>query len=138
MSESLLITAVGSSAVEIKIAAPVQSKGVAVNYVTSQSNQPQKYANTIYVWKTTSNNVPWGTTPPGTTSVESDRPVSTQLLDFPFEVQQDYIVGYGVAADPNTVCSTVYIPGATSSDPAPTSPPTPPCRSTPTGTTTSR
>jgi hypothetical protein len=117
MSESLAITAASGSAVEIKIPAPVQPKGVAVNYVTSEANKPQTNSNTIYVWKTTSSKVPWGNTPEGSTSVESDRPVSTQFLDFPFEVQQDYVVGYGVAADPNAVCSTVYIPGATYNDP---------------------
>jgi hypothetical protein len=118
VSEQLLeLKAVSGSAVEIKIPAPVQPKGVAVSYITSQDNRPQKYANHVYTWKTTSDNVPWGADPDGSTAVESDRPVSTQFVDFPFEVQQDYIVGYAVAADPNTVCSTVYIPGATSKDP---------------------
>jgi hypothetical protein len=114
----LPIKALSGSAVEIKIVAPVQPSGVAVNYVTSQVNKPQTYANNIYVWKTTSDNVPWGTVPDGNTAVESDTPVSTQFLDFPFLVKQDYIVGYAVAADPNAVCSTVYVPAATQSDPS--------------------
>lgn len=117
LEQLLELKAVSGSAVAIRIPAPVQPTGVAVNYVTSQDNRPQKYANQIYTWKTTSDNVPWGGGPDGTTAVESDRPVSTQFVDFDFEVHQDYIVGYAVAADPNTVCSTVYIPGATSSDP---------------------
>ncbi|MBV9365788.1 MAG: hypothetical protein JO286_00680 [Solirubrobacterales bacterium] len=116
--EAPAIKALSGSVVEIKIPAPVQPKGVGVNYVTSQDNKPQTYANNIYVWKTTSNNVPWGTTPDGNTAVAADTPVSTQFLSFPFLVQQDYIVGYAVAADPNAVCSTVYIPGATQSDPS--------------------
>jgi hypothetical protein len=114
---ALAIKAASGSAVEIKIPAPVQPKGVSVNYVTSQVNKPQTYANNIYVWKTTSDNVPWGTDPDGTTAVASDRPVSTQFVDFPFLVGQDYIVGYAVAADPKATCSTVYIPGASHEDP---------------------
>lgn len=117
LEQLLEIKAVSGSAVEIKIPAPIQSKGVPVLYVTSQDNRPQKYANQIYTWKTTSPNVPWGADQAGTTAVESDRPVSTQFVNFPFELQQDYIVGYAVAADTNTVCSTVYIPGASSNDP---------------------
>ncbi|HEX8207342.1 MAG TPA: hypothetical protein VF587_14870 [Solirubrobacteraceae bacterium] len=115
--ETLAVTGVSGSTVEIKIPAPVQPNGVAVNYVTSQANKPLTYANNVYAWKTTSNAVPWGTTPDGTVAVESDSPVSTQLLKFSFAVQQDYVVGYGVAADPNTVCSTVYIPGSSYDDP---------------------
>lgn len=115
--QALAIKATSGSAVAIKIPAPVQPSGVAVNYVTSQVNKPQTYANNIYVWKTTSDNVPWGTDPDGTTAVASDTPVSTQFLDFDFLVGQDYIVGYAVAADPKAVCSTVYIPGASHDDP---------------------
>jgi hypothetical protein len=115
--QALAIKATSGSAVEIKIPAPVQPKGVAVNYVTSQVNKPQTYANTVYVWKTTSDNVPWGTDPDGTTAVESDKPVSTQFVNFPFLVGQDYIVGYAVAADANATCSTVYIPGKSHDDP---------------------
>jgi hypothetical protein len=118
--ETLELKGVSGSAVEIKIPAPVQPKGVGVQYVTSQVNKPQKYANNIYVWKTTNDRVPWsgGSGPDGTSAVESDKPVSTQFVDFPFLVGQDYIVGYGVAADPNATCSTVYIPGDSYKDPS--------------------
>jgi hypothetical protein len=115
--QALAIKATSGSAVQIMIPAPVQPKGVSVNYVTSQVNKPQKYANNFYVWKTTSDNVPWGTDPDGSTAVASDTPVSTQFLDFDFLVGQDYIVGYAVAADPNATCATVYMPGASHDDP---------------------
>ena len=116
--EAPAIKALSGSAVEIKIPGSVQAHKTPVQYVTSQVNQPQAYANHIYVWKTTSNNVPWGTTPDGDTAVASNSPVSTQDVVFDFLVGQDYIVGYAVAADPNAVCSTVYIPQATQSDPS--------------------
>jgi hypothetical protein len=115
--QPLEITATKGSAVEIKIPAPVQPHSVAVNYVTSQVNKPKTYANNIYVWKTTSENVPWGTDPDGNTAVGSDSPVSTQPVEFDFLLQQGYIVGYAVAASGNAVCSTVYIPGASQEDP---------------------
>src|SRR5690242_17082280 len=100
IEQSLAITALTGSAVEIKIPAAVEPTGVAVTYVTSQLNKPQKYANTLYVWKTTGGQVPWGTDPDGKMAIASDSPVSTQKLDFDFLVKQGYVVGYAVAADP--------------------------------------
>lgn len=115
---ALEITATTSSAVQIKIPGQVEPTGALVNYVTSQTNQPKAYANHLYVWKTTSNAVPWGTDSDGDTAIDSNSPVSTQQLKFKFAVQQGYIVGYAVAADANAVCSTVYIPGDTYNDPS--------------------
>lgn len=106
-----------SEAVMLNVVGCVMPNGVLVNYATYQENKPKTYANYIYVWKTTSPDIPWGTTPVGKDAVATDTPVSTQQLDFPFEVGQDYIIGYAVGADPNAVCATVYVPADSIKDP---------------------
>jgi hypothetical protein len=118
MSEEVLaITAVSGSAVQLLIPTPVQKDGVGAHYVTQQTNLPQKYANNIYVWKTTSDNVPWGTDPDGTVAVATDAPVGIQFVKYPFLLGQGYIVGYAVGANPTMTCTTVYIPADSPDDP---------------------
>ncbi|PTU69521.1 hypothetical protein [Chromobacterium haemolyticum] len=105
----LLLTANDGSTVTIHFVGEPSAIGAIVNYVTNTANQPKKYGNHIYVWQTTSNIVPWAKSPDGFTAIDTDSSTSTQPVDFPFE-DKGYILGYAVAATPNAVCSTIYVP----------------------------
>jgi hypothetical protein len=106
-----------SSAVQIKVVGKVQRDGVTMNYVTSAVNKPKSYANTFFVWKTTNEVLPWGTAPVKTVALAADNPVSSQKIDFAFELGQGYIIGYAVGADQSATCAAVYIPEGQHEDP---------------------
>lgn len=106
-----------STAVQIRVVGAVQPDGVTINYVTSSLNKAKTFANTLYVWKVTSPDVPWGIDPDGTTAIAKDTPVSSQKIDFKFLLKQAYIIGYAVAADPNATCATIYIPADSQNEP---------------------
>jgi hypothetical protein len=106
-----------SSAVQISVVGVVQRDGVTMNYVTSALNKPKTYSNTFFVWKTTSEVLPWGTAPVKTVALAADLPVSSQKIDFAFELEQGYIIGYAVGSDQSATCATVYIPAGQHNDP---------------------
>jgi len=119
MTKVLEMTAASSnSAVAITVVGEAQRDGTVIKYITLGQNQPKANANQLYVWETTSENVPWGTATVGSTAIDSNRAVNSQKLDFQFRLGPDFIVGYAMAADPNTTCATIYIPSDAFKDPS--------------------
>lgn len=117
LDSKYILTAHESSSVTISIQGVPTAQGAIVNYITPPANQPKTFGNHIYVWQTTSNQVPWAKTPDGDTAVNTDSSTSTQMVNFDFE-QKGYIVGYGVAPTPQAVSSTIYMPPNKQMDPS--------------------
>jgi hypothetical protein len=113
--EQFLAQAV-STAVKLGIVGVPTDQGALANYVTLPATDPKSFGNHIYVWETTDNIVPWSKTPDGDTAIDSSSSTSTQLVKFAFE-EKGYIMGYAVAATPQAVCATVYMPVGKQTDP---------------------
>jgi hypothetical protein len=113
--EQFLAQAV-STAVKLGIVGVPTDQGALANYVTLPATDPKGFGNHIYVWETTDNIVPWSKTPDGDTAIDSSSSTSTQLVKFGFE-EKGYIMGYAVAATPQAVCATVYMPAGKQTDP---------------------
>ncbi len=118
MDEILAMTATAGTQTEIKVVGSASGDGALVNYVTSQRNRPKTYSNKLYVWETTSAAIPWAAAPVGNAAVATDAPVSTQMLDFAFQVGTGYVVGYAVGDSPTATCAQVYIPSTGVNDPS--------------------
>jgi hypothetical protein len=116
LDNNLIFTASSSSHVSISIQGVPTGEGVIVHYVTNTANRPKSNGNHIYVWQTTSNEVPWSKDPDGDTAVSSDSSSSDQPVEFAFE-QKGYIIGYAVAPTPQAVCSTIFIPAGQQDNP---------------------
>lgn len=82
---------------------------IAGTYDTISGNQPNTYANTLFLWQNT-NAIPYNQAPLASFSV----PGNTQMGSFAFSgisVQAwPYIIGYAVGPNPAQICSTAYIP----------------------------
>lgn len=113
----LFLTSADSDAVKISLKGVPSASGAILNYITAPANQPKSFGNHLYVWQTTSNIVPWDKTPDGDTAIGTDSSTSTQLVPFKFE-NKGYIIGYAVAASPQAVCSTIYMPAGKQDDPS--------------------
>jgi hypothetical protein len=111
------LSATDSSSVSISIQGVPTAQGAIVNFITAPANLPKTYGNHIYVWQTTAGIVPWGKTPDGDTAINTDSTTSTVPVNFAFE-EKGYIIGYAVAATPNAVCSTIYLPAGQQENPA--------------------
>ncbi|MCK5057203.1 MAG: hypothetical protein KAT34_11145 [Candidatus Aminicenantes bacterium] len=112
----LMLVATDSSTVTLTIQGVPFATGAIANYITPPGNEPKSFANHIYVWQTTANQVPWAKTPAGNTAVNTDSSTSTQKVGFDFE-QKGYIMGYAVAPTPQAVCATVFMPANKQTDP---------------------
>jgi len=117
LEEQPFLSASAAGVVSISIQGVPNAQGAIVSYTTLPANLPKTYGNHIYVWQTTDNVVPWGKSPDGDTAIDTDNPTSTQPITFSFE-QKGYIIGYAVAATPQAVVSTVYMPVGKQDDPA--------------------
>ena len=98
-----------AQAVNLQVISRDQS-GVDVQYTTFDTNQPKTYGNTLYVWKAAGPVIPWGQPTVAQTLIDKDQYLSTQRLSFPYQVELGYIIGYGVAPNPNAICASVFIP----------------------------
>lgn len=110
------LSAVSNSSVVITIAGVPTSSGAIVNFITLTDNAPKTNGNHIYVWETTSNAVPWDKSPAGDKALDTNSSQASTKVDFDFE-DKGYIVGYAVAATPQAVVSTIYIPPDKQDDP---------------------
>lgn len=114
--EHPFLTAAVANSVSIGLVGMPTAQGALVSYITLPANTPKTYGNHIYVWQTTDNVVPWAKGPDGDTALDSDTSQSTAFVAFPFE-QKGYILGYAVAATPQAVVATVYMPANQQNDP---------------------
>lgn len=105
-----------ATSVSISLQGVPSAQGAIVAYTTLPANAPKTYGNHIYVWQTTDNVVPWAKSPEGDTAIDTDSSQSVQPITFGFE-QKGYIIGYAVAATPQAVVSTVYMPPNGQTDP---------------------
>jgi hypothetical protein len=110
------LAAASQNAVKISIQGVPTDQGTIVSYNTMPANAPKTYANHIYVWQTTDNAVPWAKSPDGDTAINTDSSASTVPVNFSFE-EKGYIIGYAVAATPNAVVSTIFMPAGKQTDP---------------------
>ena len=112
-----ILIALQSAAISINVVGQPWSGGVIASYDTPAATKPATFQNQIYVWETTSNQVPWEKSPVTSTPVPTDSSASSLVVPFDYE-QKGYIVGYAVGPEPTAVCSTVYLPQFASGDPA--------------------
>ena len=115
MYESTFVVSENSHSVTLSPVGPPTSNGFNVGYSTFSPNMPSQYGNTIYVWQTALNTVPWEREPDGVIAVNSDRARSALNLNFSFE-DEGYIIGYAVAPTPNAIVATMHIPRGTQQD----------------------
>lgn len=113
---SPILIALQNSTISINVVGQPWAGGVIASYDTPTANKPATFQNQIYVWETTSNQVPWDKPPTTSVAVSSDSSASTLVVPFDYE-QKGYIVGYAVGPQPTGVCSTVYLPQFASGDP---------------------
>jgi hypothetical protein len=116
MPRPLALSAHASSQVTLSIPIPPTSGGVVVNYLTDASSEPQTFGNRVYAWQTTSNTVPWNKTFVADAPVPTNSSSGTMFVGFSYQ-PVGYILGYAVAASPQAVCSTVYVPQGGQGDP---------------------
>jgi hypothetical protein len=110
MTETLYLSAApAAQAVNLMVLGRDQG-GVDVQYTTFDTNKPKTYGNTLYVWEASGPIIPWGQPVKASTVIDQDQYLSTQRLAFDYQVSLGYIIGYGVAPDPNAICASVFIP----------------------------
>ena len=107
-----------SNVTSISVVGVVTPDGVDINYVTDPNNNPKDFGNQLYVWESTSKDVPWTKTPINSVPIEKNDTTNTQTLDFAFEIGKGYIIGYAVGDSPNATCATIYIPAGKMDDPS--------------------
>ncbi len=85
--------------------------GVLVQYTTFDNNKPKTNKNTIYVWEAASDIIPWnGKDPIASQLVSKDQYIGTEEVEFDYQPDIGYIVGYATANDPMTICASLFIP----------------------------
>ena len=97
-----------AQSVNLKVLSKDQN-GVYVQY-TFDTNQPKTYGNTLYVWEAAGPVIPWSRVPIASTTINEDQYRGAQRLDFKREVGVQYIIGYGVAAEPGAICASLWMP----------------------------
>lgn len=107
--QPVLASSASSQAVNLMVVSRDQD-GVDVQYTTFDTNKPKTYGNTLYVWESADRVVPWDQPPVAKTTIDEDQYLSVQRVQFKYQVGLGYIIGYGVAPDPNAICSSVFIP----------------------------
>ena len=79
-------------------------------YVTMPGNQPQQYANTVFIWQTSSTQIPVGTKPLNTWSVVGNNPDGDNVFTKLSVTQLSYLLGYGTGPDVKNIAATSFLP----------------------------
>lgn len=73
-------------------------------------NQPGDNANTVFLWQTSSHQIPTPTKPKFSQKVTVSQPNGTGTFDGLTVTTESYLLGYAVGSDVKNVCATVFIP----------------------------
>lgn len=100
--------------------AGVTGTQIPFSFISMPGNQPQAYGDTVFIWQTSTLQIPINTKPLNTWSVVGNNPDGDNVFPNLKVTEQSYLLGFGVGPNPQNICATAFLPGVGQSPPNPT------------------
>jgi hypothetical protein len=109
-------------ATSFTIQAPdVTGTQITFHYDTMPGNQPNAYANNVYLWQTSQQAIPVNTPPYNSQIISSNQPNGSNAFMGLSVSSESYLVAYAVGNDPKNIVASVFIPATGGGTANPTS-----------------
>lgn len=83
---------------------------IPVAYNTMPGNQPADYGNTLFLWQSAENTIPWASKPQKSQSISTNTQTGSAVFNDLNVTTNAYIIGYAVGPDKTQICASVYVP----------------------------
>jgi hypothetical protein len=88
----------------------IEAKQITYHYDTMPGNQPASYADTVFIWQTSRQEIPVGTPWLYKHQIPNNTPNGDDTFDQLDVTVESYLLGLGVGPDVKNICATIFVP----------------------------